>query len=110
MGIGLGIERFNNPNSNTLPLFIDVRYYFSKEKSFLYLHGNIGQNLKLDTTFTKGGMANLGIGYKFFATDKIALVPSIGYDHRFLQIEISNNLNDSDLTLSALSLSLGILF
>jgi hypothetical protein len=111
LGAGLGIERFNTPNANTMPLYLDVRYYFNNDYNSFYLFSNLGTMVKLGDDFRKGGLFQAGIGYKFFILDqKLAMVTDAGYYHRLLKIPEQGNPNDSDLILNGFMFSIGILF
>jgi len=111
VGVGIGLETFNNPNSNTFPVFLDLRYYFDNNYSSLYIFGNIGGTLKLGDDFRKGGLLNGGIGYKFFVNSNktTAFVADLGYFHRYLDIPIVNS-SDANLLLNGPSISLGMIF
>jgi|SRR5690606_8133261 len=112
LGIGLGIERFNSPDANTFPIFLDVRYYLEDDYNSFYAFADAGFLSKLDNSFRKGGMLGGGIGYKFFINSNktIALVFDVGYYHRLIKIPFDNNPNTSDLILNGFSFSLGVIF
>lgn len=112
LGIGLGFERFNKPNSNTFPIFLDVRYYLEDDYNSLYIFANGGILSKFSDDFNKGGGIQGGIGYKFFIDSKksIALISDIGYYHRLIKLPSPNNPKESDLTLNGLTFSIGVLF
>jgi len=111
VGVGLGMENFSNPNSNTFPMFLDMRYYFDNNYSSLYIFGNIGATIKLGDEFKKGGLLNGGVGYKFFvnSTKTTAFVADIGFYHRYLDIPF-NNTSNRKLLLHGPSISLGVIF
>lgn len=112
LGLGLGFERFNEPNSNHFPIFLDARYYLDNDFNTFYAFANGGVFSKLDESFNKGGFIGAGIGYKFFIDDNrsICLVTDVGYYHRLIKLNFQNNPNESDLILNGVSLSLGLLF
>jgi len=110
-GIGVGLESFSYPNSNTFPVFLDLRYYFDNNYSSLYIFCDIGATLKLGDDFKKGSLLNGGVGYKFFvnSTKTTAFVADIGYFHRYLYIPLWNS-PDGNLLLHGPSISLGMVF
>lgn len=112
LGLGIGLERFNNPNANTLPIFLDARYYLENDYNSLYGYTNVGFLSKFDSSFNKGGMLGAGIGYKFFinSSKTIALMSDIGYYHRLVKISFDNNPNTSDLIMNGFSFSIGTIF
>lgn len=112
LGLGLGLERFNNPGANTFPVFIDARYYLEDNYNSFYAFGNIGTLIKIADNYNKGGMVGAGIGYKFFinSSKTIALVTDLGYNHRLIKVPFIDNPNTSDLLISGFSLSLGVIF
>lgn len=112
LGLGIGLERFNSPNANTLPIFLDARYYLENDYNSLYGYANAGFLSKLDSSFNKGGMLGAGVGYKFFINSNktIALMSDIGFYHRLVKIPFNNNPNTSDLILNGFSFSIGTIF
>jgi len=111
VGVGVGLENFSSPNSNTFPVFLDTRYYFDNKYSSLYIFGDIGVTLKLGDEFKKGFLLNGGVGYKFFvnSTKTTAFVTDIGFYHRYLDIPLWNS-PDGNLLLHGPSISLGMIF
>lgn len=112
VGLGIALERFNNPNANTFPIFLDTRYYLINGYNTFYVFGDLGLLAKLDNTFRKGGLLNCGLGYKFFIDPRksLAVVTDIGYYHRLIKVPFDNNPNISDLTVNGFSFSIGVLF
>lgn len=78
LGIGVGLEGFHNPSSNTFPLYGDIRYYSEVEGNSWYASLSYGRNLELNNTFRKGELIRLGLGYKFF-TGKVCWLADMHY-------------------------------
>lgn len=112
IGLGIGLERFNSPDANTLPIFLDTRYYLENNYNSFYGFANAGFLTKLDNSFRRGGMLGAGIGYKFFinSNKSIALLTDAGYYHRLIKIPFENNPNTSNLILNGFSFSIGTIF
>jgi len=106
IGIGTGLELFNNPNTNTLPVFLDFRYYFDNNYSSLYIFGDAGPVTKLGSKLKKGFLYSGGVGYKFFVNSAktMVFVVDIGYFHRGFDVASSN------LMLNGPSVSSGMIF
>lgn len=105
VGGGIGLENFQNPVTTAYPLFFNANYYIFNARNTPFIYGSAGTLLKLNNNAQKGTMADLGVGYKFFAGDKICLNVTIGYSHRNLK-----NLNISEYKSNAISLGLGMIF
>ncbi len=112
LGLGIGLERFNNPNANTLPIFLDARYYLEDNYNSFYGFIDVGFLSKLDNSFRKGGMIGGGIGYKFFVNSNktFTLLTDLGYYHRLIKIPFDNIPNSSDLIMNGFSFSIGTIF
>jgi hypothetical protein len=112
LGIGLGLERFDNPGANTFPIFIDARYYLEDNYNSIYTFANAGTLAKVGDDFNKGAMLGIGLGYKFFINSNktIALLTDLGYNHRLIKVPFIDNPNTSDLILSGFSISIGTIF
>ena len=65
VGLGVGLDGYHNPNVNTMPLFIDTRLYFNETANSTYLVLDLGVLLGITNGPKRGGMANIGMGYKF---------------------------------------------
>tara|TARA_R110002095_G_scaffold206391_2_gene190473 strand:+ start:1744 stop:2286 length:543 start_codon:yes stop_codon:yes gene_type:complete len=111
LGAGIGLDGYHNPNFNTAPLFIDIRGYFvdGKNTSFAFL--DLGTLLKLSNEFEKGYMLETGVGYKFFASENIAMVFSINASFKGLSLT-NQNYTESDriVDLRGVGFTLGFIF
>ena len=112
LGIGIGLDGYHNPNANTMPLFVDVRYYFNEEAKSVYAFADVGSLIKVENRTRRGSMINLGMGYKFPINEKrIFLVSDISLSHKSISLDdmkISKSTNIIRAT--GIMLSLGIIF
>lgn len=111
VGVGVGLDGYHEPNFNTLPLYGDLRYYFLTGKKSVFSYLNYGAVVKIGESFEKGTLLNFGIGYKFFASEDIALLVSISTDYKALSLTNQNfAVSDQSVLISGSKLTLGILF
>ncbi|MBS9766202.1 MAG: hypothetical protein KGV44_01525 [Flavobacteriaceae bacterium] len=80
IGVGFGLERYNEPDFNITPLYLDTRIFLWEIKNSPYMYVNFGGLVKLSSAFEKGLTAKIGWGYKFFTSDKICLNADLGMD------------------------------
>jgi hypothetical protein len=118
VGLGAGLDGYNNPDYNTLPVFVDVRGYLYDSRNTPYVFLDLGKSLKPDDTFEQGLYLNLGAGYKFFISDYLCMEASVGYNYQRMKPEmlyvdesfdIGFNLK-TPTNLKALSIQVGLLF
>lgn len=69
LGVGIGYDGYVNPAFNTLPLYGDLRFYFTDELNIPFVHLSLGGLLDVGTGFHRGGYFELGAGYKFTIGD-----------------------------------------
>ncbi|NJN28785.1 MAG: hypothetical protein HC819_23805 [Cyclobacteriaceae bacterium] len=80
LGAGFGIDGFRRPDFGTLPLYLDLRYYFTEKRNTFYARTNYGGYISTGPPFTtKGRYFRLGGGYKAFLTRKLCLNFDISY-------------------------------
>jgi len=111
-GVGIGLDGYNNPNFNTLPLFIDVRGYFSDDASSLYAVFNYGTLLKIDGDKNNGSMLNLGVGYKFPVNDKrLMFVSDLSWSYKQISNDgLSIQESESWTLINGILVTFGIIF
>jgi len=92
-GLGAGLDNYH---FKSVPLFVDARKYFGKERS-LFVYGNIGGNFAAQKQadkqfiyytnyyFEGGFYADGGIGYRFPLIKKTSLVFSLGNSYKSMQ-------------------------
>lgn len=113
VGLGIGLDRYNNPNANTLPIFFDARYYLSDEVKSIYFVTNLGSLLKIENGTRKGSMANIGIGYKFPMNkkNKTIFVTDLNFSHKSISLDgLSISKSENFMRLNGVLISFGILF
>ncbi len=62
-GIGVGLDRYESPGYNTLPLYATLHYSPCRQLPRAYLYADAGYALKMDN-FIPGYLLGAGIGYK----------------------------------------------
>lgn len=111
LGAGFGLDGYHDPTYNTMPLFIDIRGYFVNNKNSVFTFLDVGTLLKPGTSFRKGRMMEIGIGYKFFASSNIAMIGSINGSFKGLSLTeepyISSN---RTVALKGIGFSVGLIF
>ena len=113
LGLGLGIEGFNSPNINTLPIFADVRVYLQDDYSTPFAFLDIGGMIKASDNFNQGNMFALGAGYKFFVGEekKISLVTDVSFSGRNISLtDEAVRTSENKLAIRGVALSFGIIF
>lgn len=106
-GIGCGLDRYDSPGSNTLPLFIAFRYAPLSKTTNPYLFTNIGYSFKNDN-FDEGVLWEAGIGYKYMFKKHFGIKLEAGYNLRtFRHSKIAPNYMDA--TRHSLLLGIGII-
>lgn len=113
VGLGIGLDRYNNPNANTLPIFFDARYYLSDEVKSIYFVTNLGSLLKIENGTRKGSMANIGVGYKFpiNKNNKTIIVTDLNFSHKSISLDgLSISKSENFMRLNGVLITFGILF
>lgn len=105
LGAGIGLDNYQNPKTKSFPIFFDAKYYIFDARNTPFVYGTAGKLIRLSDSFQNGTMADVGIGYKFFAGDNLCLNATIGYSFRNLR-----NLNITEYNSNEISLGLGIMF
>ena len=110
-GIGIGLDGYHNPNINTLPIFLDLRYYFGEEAESLYLYSDYGTLAKIKNGTSNGTIFNIGLGYKFPIKDRLMLVTDLGYSYKSVSNDgLSIRTSESWFQIKGIMLSVGIIF
>lgn len=117
-GIGIGLDRYTEPEYNTMPIFATVRYKIIRKIPDLYTYTNIGYALK-GGNYTKGFTGDIGIGYTHMLAKHFGLNIQIGYNlKRFTNIPVysyddksgEETLNEESSTRHSLSFGIGLTF
>lgn len=111
LGVGIGLERYEEPGYNTLPVFAVLRYapVLSIPKGYIYT--NLGYSIKT-STMTPGLLWDLGFGYRWMFSKKIGLKAQIGYNMKQLKANywtFENAMQRVSQWRHSLSLSVGII-
>lgn len=117
VGVGIGLDGysrqheagvFNREYYNTMPAFLDSRYYFMDRRNTPFVFTDVGYSLKLGNNFEKGLIIGIGGGYKFFPGKKTCLIAGLGYNLQ--QIQDVPFAQSGKLNLHSASLHAGFLF
>jgi len=118
VGMGLGLDGYQNPDHNTLPIFFELRRFLHVSNNSLFAFLNLGTAIKLSQEFKNGFHFSSGVGY-LFKKRKINLLPSIGINiqnianGRAIIFDPATNQIEtiiSNITINSVSLNLGIQF
>lgn len=88
-GVGLGLDRYNNPGYNSLPIFTSLQCMPLSVNRNIYAFTNIGYGIG-GADFTKGGMCDLGIGYKLIIKQSFGLNLKLGYNLKQINSEVKD--------------------
>lgn len=110
-GIGIGYDYYNSPEFHTFPVYLDLRAYFSDSGNGFYLNLDAGTLLNFDKRYSKGQVVNLGLGYKFFVTDKLSMQVGIAANSKMFNISGYPAPDPiHEFTVNSVSIDLGFLF
>jgi hypothetical protein len=80
-GLGFGAERYVGTETNTFPLFFDLRAYLKDSKNTPFAFFDTGGSITFSRAQEKGPLLDAGIGYKYFVGKKTCLTFKIGYHY-----------------------------
>lgn len=83
-GLGIGLERLEQPGYNLCPFFVSTRYYPIKKRPELYVLTRLGIGLK-GSNLVKSKLIDLGAGYKKMFSHHFGLNFSICYSWRKME-------------------------
>lgn len=110
-GIGVGLDGYSNPNFNTLPIFLDLRAYFSDEAESYYLFTDYGTMPKIDGGKNNGSIFNIGLGYKFPIKKRLMIVFDLGYSYKSISNDgLSIRKSESWVQAKGIVFGIGIIF
>ena len=108
IGIGLGIDGYNNPDLNTAPLYINIHYFFKQTRNTPYIYGAFGTLVKFGVIFERGIYGRLAFGYTFFVTPKLKIILDFSYTPVGISLTDQTYFNSADrLAIQGYGLSLG---
>ncbi len=82
VGLGFGADRYESPDANTFPLYVDFRGYLKNQRNSPYVFFDVGNSIKFSNAQEKGFLLDAGLGYKFFVSNQVCLVGSIAYNYK----------------------------
>lgn len=113
VGLGIGLDRYNNPSANTIPAFLDARYYFKESAKSIYFLTNIGSLIKIENGTRKGSMVNVGLGAKFPLREnsRTFLVSDLSFSHKSISFDGLPIRNSRNFTrINGVMITVGIIF
>ena len=112
LGVGFGLDGYHNPNANTIPLFADIRLYAKDSKKSGYLFANAGTLVQIENGRRRGGMINIGLGYKYPINNKrFILITDLGFSYKNISLDDQPFRDSNDqLRIYGMMLSIGVLF
>ncbi|MEZ4793685.1 MAG: hypothetical protein R2783_09540, partial [Gelidibacter sp.] len=109
-GIGVGLDGYNNPNFNTLPIFLDLRVYFNDEIGSPYLYTDYGTLAKVEGGKNNGTIFNIGLGYKIPIKNRFVIMTDISYSYKTISNDgLSIRKSESWAQIKGVMLSLGVI-
>ncbi|PWT72200.1 MAG: hypothetical protein C5B59_16385 [Bacteroidetes bacterium] len=101
-GIGVGIDNYY---FRSIPLFLDIRKNFRLGAGYIFTYGDGGiqfawltdrqitdmQNRFWTYSFSNGGYADLGLGYRIVIKNKLAFLLSAGYSYKYSEAKVVIN-------------------
>jgi hypothetical protein len=81
LALGIGIDNYikNNFTVNTLPIFIDSRYFFKDKANSAFAGANIGYAIN-DSRLNPGVVFGIGAGYRFKISKNNKLSTALRYN------------------------------
>lgn len=112
LGLGVGLDVYQNPRENTLPLFFDGRWYRPwNEQNSMYLMGGLGWLLDIGEPFRKGYLVRFGVGNEFVLAKNLVMVIEFGYERKHISYtEERFKTADTKATYKGLNFSVGFIF
>ena len=108
-GLGFGLESFNNPSFNFMPVALESRYWVGGENKPLLVSGAVGYSLP-GATFTGGLYAHLGGGFRFFESRKSEAAFNVGYELHQARDAFHDSISRKNALLQSISFSIAIIF
>jgi hypothetical protein len=101
-GLGVGADRYENPDYNTFPVFTSVHYSPLNNLQNVYTYTNLGYAVTNNNDTYSGVMWDLGVGYKKMFRTHFGLNLQIGYNLKQFQ--------SIDRTRHSIALGIGVIF
>ena len=70
------------PSANTFPVTININYYLKDARNTFFAFTEAGPQLSFSEASDKGYVGTLGIGYKFFVSNRTCLAATLGYNYQ----------------------------
>jgi hypothetical protein len=112
LGAGAGMERYQEPGYNTLPVFATLRYTPLIRFPRGYVYTDVGYSIKT-STLTPGLLWDVGVGHQWMLRRHFGLKAQVGYNLKQFRMEYWTS-ELAPVTVSqwrhSLSLSVGLVF
>ena len=79
LGAGIGAGNYTGYKINTVPVFADVRWHFTKSPK-LFAFADIGASFFGGGFRDKGFVSEIGVGYRLEFGKRCSINPSVGYN------------------------------
>ncbi|NDV57705.1 hypothetical protein [Bacteroides sp. 519] len=89
VGLGLGLDRYNNPGYNSLPLFVSLQCMPLNFNRNIYVFTNVGYGVG-GADFTKGAMLDAGVGYKLILKESFGINLRLGYNLKQIDTKVKD--------------------
>lgn len=116
LGLGLGLDRYENPGFNSFPIFATVHYRPLSKLPKGYIYSNAGYAIG-GSDFVPGFMFDLGIGYKKMFKRHFGLNFQLGYNLKHQRLDNSIYLESQEIVYEkinryrhSLALGVGLIF
>ncbi len=108
LNVGFGLDRYNNPGSNTAPLVLQGKYFFDNKLKTFYVFAEGGPLLDLSPagSMDKGQTYGTGIGKTFKLSRILKISTSIGYCYQ----NSSNNYFGEEFKRNSMIIGVGLYF
>lgn len=64
LGLSLGLDGYDEPNFNLLPVSVNLRYFFKPDRKSIFFDADLGYSLRLSESFKSGILGGLSLGYR----------------------------------------------
>jgi len=83
-GLSFGADRYEDAflPANTFPVTLQGKYYLKDKRNTPYAYGEFGPSISFSDASDKGVSGGIGVGYKFFATKRMCLAGTLGYNYQ----------------------------
>lgn len=81
-GVGIGLERYTEPDFNTFPIYATLRYSPLEKDHRAYMFSDVGYAVKIAEDFYPGFTGKIGVGYVIPIAKRFGINFQIAYDYK----------------------------